>query len=87
MPINDRKLQTVLHFITHNIHLVHNSFNRKVHGKRLVSGSGKVEKYRIGVAVVKNYFTVTHFIIHVDVSLAQENCQMWKSDLKSKDKI
>lgn len=53
----------------------------------MVSGSGKVEKYRIGVAVVKNYFTVTRFIIHVDVSLAQENCQMWKSDLKSKDKI
>lgn len=57
-----------------------------MHQKTVVNGSGKVEKYCIGAAV-KSYFTVTHFIIHVDVGLAQENCQMWKSDLKSKDKI
>lgn len=53
----------------------------------MVNGSGKVEKYCIGVAAVKNYFTVTHFIIHVDVSLAQGNCQMCKSDLKSQGKL
>lgn len=56
-------------------------------GKTVVNGSGKVEKYCIGVAAVKNYFTVTHFIIHVDVSLAQGNCQMCKSDLKSQGKL
>lgn len=76
-----------MHFIAYNINLVHNYFYRKVHQKAVVNGSGKVEKYCIGIAAVKNYFTVTHFIIHVDVSLAQGNCQMWKSDLKSKDKI
>lgn len=51
--------------------------------KIVVSGSGKVEKYHIDVAAVKNYLTVTHFVIHADVSLAQENCQVCKAAPKS----
>lgn len=64
---NVYELQEITNSLTfHNVQysLVHNYFYRKVHGKTVVNGSGKVEKYCIGVAAVKNYFTVAHFIIH-----------------------
>lgn len=71
------------HLIMYNIHLYCNYGYRKAQEKTVVHGSGKVEKYHIGVAAVKNYLTVTLFIIHADVSLAEGNCQMYKSALKS----
>lgn len=71
------------HLIIYNIHLDCNYGYRMVQEKTVVNGSGKVEKYCIGVAAVKNYLTVTFFIIHADVGLAQRNYQMGKSALKS----
>lgn len=75
------EIKTACHLIC-NINLDYNYGYRKVQ-KIVVSGSGKVEKHRAGVAAVKNYLTVTHFIIHADVGLAKENCQVCKAAPKS----
>lgn len=71
------------HLITQIIHLNCNYGYRKVQEKTVVNGSGKMENYHIGAAAVKNYLTVTLFINHADVGLAQGNCQMCKFALKS----